>query len=395
MIDIQIKALCCGCTACANICPQSCITMQPDFEGFLYPQVDEKDCIDCGLCKKVCPSLSGSDKNPIQATYAVRHTVNDVLDNSTSGGAFTALAQDALAQGGVVFGVGFSDDFRVIHMEVQGNPSALSIFRGSKYVQSTLGDTFQRVSRHLADDCFVLFSGTPCQVSGLKNYIGHDNPKLLTVEVICRGTPSPLLWDTYLNYQSDRYRSKPTAISFRKKTYGYHSGTMEILFENGTRYTGSARIDYMLKSYYSGIASRPSCYACPCKGVARAADISIFDCWHADSLVPNLQDDNRGYTNIFLNTAKSLAAFKSASSHLEHHLIDTQKAIDMDGVMICNFPPRHSERGLYYENLCSAGIKRSVATFLPVGLIDVLIERSKAALYRLGLLQTLKKLKKE
>ena len=394
IINIQKKESCCGCTACASICPESCITMSPDQEGFLYPKVDESLCVQCGQCEKICPSLSGFVSHPIQAAYAVRHKADVVLTESTSGGAFTAFAEEVLAQGGVVFGVGFTDNFKIAHMEAQDNSTELSTFRGSKYIQSFLGNTFSRVQKHLLADRSVLFSGTPCQIYGLRNYLGRDWPNLLTVEVICHGTPSPILWDEYLEHQINRYRARPKSISFRKKTYGYHSGTMEIVFDNGRKYTGSARVDYMLKSFFSEISSRPACYSCICKGMERPADLSIFDCWNAGSLVPGLQDDDRGYTNVLVNTAAGANAFDRARLRLEYHPVNAERAIALDGVMVCNYPKKHPDRKKYYNSLCENGLEKTISELIPVTKTDYLIEKSKVLFHRLGLMRILRKLKK-
>jgi coenzyme F420-reducing hydrogenase beta subunit len=395
MIIITQKDRCCGCTACASICPQGCINMQPDEEHFLYPVVDKAMCIQCGMCEMVCPILSGYVKETVKSSYVVRHKDNDILNASTSGGAFSTFAQDTLRRGGVVFGVGFSEAFQVVHIEVEGDAKKLQALRGSKYVQSDLKDAFKRVKAYLHQGRPVLFSGTSCQVAGLHNYLQHSYDQLLTVEVICRATPSPFLWNCYLQQQIKKYGGKPQSIAFRNKTYGYHSGTMEITFQNGKRYRGSGRVDEMLKSFYSDIASRPSCYRCVYKGMDRPSDISIYDCWHADALVGNLQDDDRGYTNVMINTKAGEAAFSRVSVMMESYPVNTAKAVALDGVMVLQQPPNPPQREQFYQLLASEGLSKTVARLIPISKKDLYIEASKSLLYRLGLLSRLKKMKRE
>lgn len=395
MITIQNKEKCCGCTACASICPRKCIGMVADDEGFLYPQVDTKKCVDCGLCEKVCPQLSGYKKSHVKKAYVVRHKNDAVVSSSTSGGAFTAFAECVLEQGGSVFGVAYDENFQVAHIEVRGEVEQLAGFRGSKYVQSRLDNTFSSVKDRLENGETVLFSGTSCQIAGLSNYLRKDYENLLTIEVICHGTPSPLLWKKYLEYQQKKYNSTVRSAVFRKKTYGYHSGTMELVFANGKRYTGSARVDYMLKSFFSEISSRPSCYTCLCKGIERPADISIYDCWHAKELVPGLLDDDKGYTNILINTDKGQRLLQNTVAQLNWEPVYVERAIALDGVMVIRYPRKHPARERYYQLLRTVGLVQTVDQLIPVSQKDRIIEGSKGFLYKTGLFPVIKKLVKK
>ena len=383
MIEIKSKEKCCGCTACFNVCPQNAVQMLPDEEGFLYPHVDFTRCVECGLCTKVCPELKGFVTHKIKKAFLVRNKDRHVLNNSTSGGAFSALAAPILEAGGAVYGVAFGNNWRIEHQRVCGDQKELERFRGSKYIQSFLGDTFSLVKEDLSQGKTVLFSGTPCQVAGLNNYLSREYKNLITVEVICHGTPSPLLWEKYIEYQTKKYQANPTAISFRNKTYGYHSGTMAISFENGKKYFGSARVDYALKSFFSEISSRRSCYTCMCKGLERAADISVFDAWHAEKLVDSLIDDDRGYTNILINSSKGMNILKL--SDLTLFEINPEDAIAMDGIMVCNYPKMHIDREKYYCLLRSAGLKKTIQQLIPVSIKDNMIEKSKIILYKIGI----------
>jgi len=262
VLEVKDKILCCGCTACVNVCPERCLSMQADDEGFLYPVVDSNGCINCGACEQVCP-LSKKEEN-ITGNYpravVLRTKDTETLFHSTSGGFFTPLANWIFEHNGVVVGAGFTDDFEVVHTFIdKDSRERVQALRGSKYVQSNLIDCFPTVKQYLEQGKLTCFSGTPCQVSGLKSFLKKEYNNLITVDVVCHGTPSPKLWNRYLEYMKNKYKSAIKELNFRKKTYGYHCGTMEVVFEAGRIYHGSARTDLMLKSFFSELASRPSC----------------------------------------------------------------------------------------------------------------------------------------
>lgn len=394
MIKITDKAQCCGCTACASICPKKAIVMEEDEEGFLYPLVDIEKCINCGICDKACQNINGYKKSATELAYAVRNKSVDILNNSTSGGAFYAFASNIVNRGGSVYGAIFGEGFEVVHSEIN-EKEKLEEFCGSKYVQSYLGNTFSEIKQKLKNGKFVLFSGTPCQVAGLNNYLSEEYDNLFTVEVICHGTPSPLLWKKYLEYQEKKYGSTPKSIAFRKKTYGYHSGTMEIVFESGKKYTGSARVDYMLKSFFSEIASRYSCYTCIHKGNERSADISIYDCWNANKLIENFTDDDKGYTNVLINTEKGKALFNAVKEDFEYYAVDRVKAIKYDGKMVFLQPLMNEYRNEYYKSLCETGLENTVKRYINVKKKDLIIEKSKKVFYKMGLFDKIKKINKK
>lgn len=393
MIKIVDKAKCCGCTSCSNVCPKQAIAMKPDEEGFLYPQVNSKLCIDCGLCDEVCPIKSGYEKFKSLEAFAARYKDETILRNSTSGGVYTALANIIINEGGIVYGAVYDKEFRVVHKRVSFPERDVSVFRGSKYVQSDLLKTFTEVKKDLKEGRKVLFSGTSCQIAGLNNFLKKQYVGLVTVEVICHGTPSPKLWKTYLDYQESKYKSKIAKVTFRNKTYGYHSGTMEIVFKNGKKYYGSNRVDYMLKSFFGEIASRPSCYECVCKGLERPADLSIYDCWHAAQLL-HIKDDDKGYTNILVNTEEGRRLLKNSVGYLSLQAVDINQAIKLDGIMIEEYPYKHPYREIFYSELDKLGIKNTVSKLIGVTKKDYFIESSKGILYKMGLFKLIKKLSK-
>lgn len=198
MIDIKDKKECCGCSACASICPKHCIAMKEDFEGFLYPQVDEKTCINCGLCEKVCNELHPYDtREPLQVFAAINKN-EEIRLKSSSGGIFYILAEKTIREGGVVFGARFDENWQVV-IDYAEDMKGVEAFMGSKYVQARIDKAYIDVKRFLTEDRQVLFSGTPCQVAGLHKYLRKSYSKLLTVDFVCHGTPSPKVWGMYLN----------------------------------------------------------------------------------------------------------------------------------------------------------------------------------------------------
>ncbi len=325
MIRIASPEECCGCGACAQICPRRCITMKEDAEGFLYPQTDVLSCIDCGLCEKTCPMLSDTGReNPLDVLAAINQDT-DIRDGSSSGGVFTALAVKVIADGGVVAGAAF-DGRCEVHHEFVSSVAELGRLRGSKYVQSRTENTFRQTAQYLKEGRPVLFSGTPCQIKALRLFLGREYPLLYTVETVCHGVPGPGVWRAYLSdvlgksMASVRHQSSVLTLDgglkvcFRDKSSGwknYHvvigsSGGENILDER------HAKNRYM-RLFLSDIALRPSCYACRAKNGRSGSDISIADYWGADRLMPEFYDD-KGTSLVIINSEKGKRLFLSAAS---------------------------------------------------------------------------------
>ena len=369
--------------------------MNADNEGFMYPHFDKDKCIECHKCETVCPVKNKNNNSQKIDAICARSSNIDVVRDSTSGGFFTPLAKYVLANNGKVVGAAYSDNKIIEHVFVYDNSKYdISKLRGSKYVQSDLGNIFVEVKKELLSGVLVCFSGTPCQIEGLLNYLEKDYDNLITVDVICHGTPSPKLWKKYVDYQEEKYRSTIKSVSFRKKTYGYHSGTMELVFENGKKYTGSARVDYMLKSFFREISSRPSCYECSFKTDTHPSDFTIFDSWHASELVHGLKDDDLGYTNVFINTDKGRKILSEIEDEYEYYQVDKEQAIKLDGKMVRNSAIPHQKRKEYYVDLDDEELDVHIQKFIPISKKDYMVEKSKTFLYRTKLLYLLKKIKK-
>lgn len=237
MIQINNKADCCGCTACASICPHDAITMRPDVLGFLYPVVEKSKCIDCGLCEKVCAFNDHYDTSsnlPQPIAYGARHKDMDEVETSRSGAAFVAISDYILEQGGVVYGAGYTDHFRVVHKRAV-KKSERNEFKGSKYVQSDLTGVFRQVKKDLKDGLIVLFSGTPCQTSGLASYVGRKlREKLFLVDIVCHGVPGPFVWQDYISYLEKKHGDRICYVNFRdKQEFGWKAHKETFKFVNG------------------------------------------------------------------------------------------------------------------------------------------------------------------
>lgn len=217
-------------------------------------------------------------------------------------GGFTALAEYVLKNGGVVYGAGYDDSMRVICKKATSNDE-LKEMRGSKFVQSLLGNTYKDVKDELNTGKRVMYSGTPCQVEGLLCYLKEKPDNLLCVDFVCRGVPSPGLWENYVQFMERKFGSKMVGARFKHKTYGYHTTTMKIDFANGKTYYGSGRVDPYMKAFVSELASRPSCVTCKFKGLERPSDITIFDCYEY-SQITGKKDDDKGYSSVFVHSDK-------------------------------------------------------------------------------------------
>ena len=327
MISLEDKAMCCGCGACENICPHNSIEMVGDDEGFLYPRITG-NCTECGLCTKVCPIISKSEeKEKLQLGYIVQNKSVRIRNESTSGGAFSAIAEYTLERGGVVFGAAFDKKMELYHTFIE-DKNEIEKFRGSKYLQSRIGRSYEAAKTFLKTDRLVCFSGTPCQIEGLKKFLGKEYINLITVDLVCRAVASPKIFQKYVAYINDKYKGTPDKIKFRdKQHYGYQYS--QIAFydkKNQCYYHGGLACDYYLRAFFSNICNRPSCYSCSFKKRYRESDFTIWDCFDAGSLSKGF--DNKGTTRMLLHTGKANAVFDGIKDKLNYKKINSDVIVN-------------------------------------------------------------------
>ena len=338
MISIQDKSKCSGCHACFLACPQKCIRLVADEEGFLYPQVDQKECSSCNLCEKVCPILNphSISKETKPLAYAVKNTDEYIRERSSSGGVFTAMAEYIIEQGGLVFGAAFDDDFNVVHIRVDKKED-LEKLRGSKYVQSKIGYTYQEAKEALISGNPVFFTGTPCQIGGLKAFLKKDYEKLYTQDLICHGVPSPFAWKKYLEYLADKYGSEVKHVAFRNKAKSWKKYSISIWFENGQELTEPFTENVYMQAFLKNLCLRPSCYNCAFKGINRVADITLADFWGIETVLPQM-DDDKGTSLIMIHSDKGKELFETISCRLQGQEVDAPLAIHENGSAVYSSP---------------------------------------------------------
>ena len=320
--------LCSGCTACASVCPYDCISMKSDAEGFRRPVVDTARCVECGLCSKACPVLNTPSTTHLPLAYAVKNKDEAVRSVSTSGGVFTLLAEHILAQGGVVFGAAYDADFRVEHRMVE-SPQMLSALRGAKYAQSDLGDSFRQVKQQLALGKKVLFSGTPCQVSGLRAFLGKDEPNLLLVDLVCHGVPSPAVWAQYLSWRSEQIADghRPVSVNVRSKDSGWANYSVDIRWPYGRNYLAVNREDPFIRAFVGDLCLRPSCHRCSAKGLNRCSDFTLGDYWGVGEQMPAMHD-NRGTSIVLVHSDKAKTLWDKLSAAMTVRQADARRCMD-------------------------------------------------------------------
>lgn len=300
------RKLCTGCSACVSSCPQHCLAMVQEEDGFYYPKVIEKKaCTECGICNKVCPiQISLNNTKYDRKIYAAYAKNNAIRERSSSGGIFSLLANEILNNRGVIYAATFDDSFSVKHTRVDRIEDIINCC-GAKYAQSQLGNVYQQVAKDLNEEKEVLFSGTPCQVAGLKAFLKHDYHNLYCVDFACHGVPSPLALKGYLKYHESLVGSPVKNVNMRSKITGWshYNYSMVIDFQNGDRYTAKSGEDLYLKLFVGDYLNRNSCSDCRFKGINRFSDITLADFWGVWDVRPEI-DDSRGISAVIIQSHK-------------------------------------------------------------------------------------------
>lgn len=375
MIEINKPEDCCGCTACEAVCPVDCISMTKDNDGFAYAHVDKTQCIDCGLCLKACPVISRYGSAAITAkVYAAINCDTTVRAESSSGGVFSLLAQAVLGRNGVVFGARYDNNFKVVHGSIE-HLEDLHLLRGSKYAQSDMGESLSDVKRLLTAGREVLFSGTPCQVAGLKHFLHQDYPLLITVDVACHGVPSPAIFERYLSEQKQRVERANKGVrvelknfTFRNKEAGWRHYNVVSMYNivSGEEGLQNKRIkitqpffrNEFMRGFLHNLFLRPICYQCPSKKFTSGSDITIADYWGIENCAPQM-DDDKGTSLVIVLTSRGQRMWDSIASGIKAQPTKMADALSGNHALVSSENiPAHKE--LFFADLSRMTLAKAV-----------------------------------
>lgn len=376
------KENCCGCLVCADICPKACITFKTDSEGFIYPCIDREVCINCHLCEKVCPVLEGTTEfNDSKDEVLVgTYDADEVIYNSSSGGAFTAIYEEFIKNGYIVYGVMFDGNLKVKH----GFAITLGEcekFRKSKYVQSDPDHCYVKIYDQLKNGEKVLFSGTPCQCAALNNYLAlkkADTTSLVVIDLLCHGVPCQDLFDRYIAELEEKEGTKVASYQFRNKVPVndiVNSRTAKISFSNGNVSIINMKKDPFLKGYYHRLFYRPSCGKCVFTKTSRPSDITIGDAWGVSKIYAQFTSTT-GTSAIIVNTEKGNAI----ANNLENRMILKETSLDWlvkNNSVLKKPTVFHKNRNKFFKLLKNCSFEKAVNKTVKTTLIRRVAQKVK------------------
>lgn len=309
---------CCGCGACYNTCSQNAIKMIADSSGFLYPAINNQLCIDCGACVRSCPIMY-RDKNTItikqQKIFASHNNDVDEWKSSSSGGMFDLLAAYVAERKGYIVGAAYNSNMEV-HHEVAEKEDEIKRFKGSKYVQSEIGKVYGQVKDLLRQDKYVLFTGTPCQVEGLKCYLHNlDQNKLITCDIICSAVPSPRAFHDYISFLQTKYAKRVINLNMKDKTEGWPYAKSRVYFENGESLYDTIDADLWINLWATELINRPCCEKCRFTNYNRPGDVTIGDCWPVYHKKDKFSHPN-GISQLMINSEKGERVFEEIKTRM-------------------------------------------------------------------------------
>lgn len=372
MIKIVNKQDCCGCSACVQRCPKHCITLKEDGEGFLYPHVNSDECIDCGLCEKVCPELHHGERHIPLEVYAAKNKDESIRMQSSSGGIFTLLAEKVIQEGGVVFGAAFDVNWEVMHTYAE-TMEGLVDFRGSKYMQSRIGTAYQDAEYFLKQGRKVLFSGSPCQIKGLKLFLRKNYDNLIAVDFICHGVPSPKVWREYLKETIARKSGKNSVlpypipckigidtVNFRSKSTGWKKYSFALTLsetsvegvKNTVLLSSVFSENPFMRAFLADFILRPSCYSCPSKSGRSGSDLTIADYWAIPQVAPEF-DDDKGVSLVLVQTEKGKSFYQSLKEKTTFIVTSYQEAQGANGGFK-EKTPMHPKRSRFFTEFAQS-----------------------------------------
>lgn len=375
---------CCGCGSCANKCPKQAITMLPNHEGFLHPEVNVEMCVECGACEKACPGLLvARNEQTLPQAFIVQHKDDAIRYQSTSGGAFTAIAEEVIRRGGVVCGAVMTNELTVKH-DFVSDIIGLARFRNSKYVQSEIGNAYIVTQKFLNEGRYVCFSGTPCQINGLYKYLNKDYENLIAVDVVCKSVPSPLVFKKYVEYKTE-CEGAISDVVFRDKKRGFLYCTMAHYLSHEDRkaakdvYRRGSESDEWLRLFLSGKISRHSCMTCPYQTAQRVGDFTLGDIWETGN---SKLDDNRGTTLVHVWTKKGAGFLDSIQGNIRLRAYPIEKS---RGAVRTNTLKVQPNRDQLFEDAKNMATDAFFAKYAPYTMKVRMKNVSRYLLWRIGL----------
>ena len=376
MIDKVSVQECAICGACINVCPVDAISLDKVHLDFRYPQINEDICIHCNQCEKACPIL-GNKGNPddgYPVAFAAKSENDPMRMRSSSGGAFYELADQMLRDGGYVCGAVFDDEFHVKHILSNAKEDILRMM-GSKYAQSDMGYCYREVKDVLEKGCKVLFSGCPCQVAGLRTFLGKEYPNLLLVELICHGIPSDHMLQTYIGMQERKYGARLTRMEFRNKKKGWHNSSVRMEFGHHRTYSKPITADAYMNGFLGSVTLKPTCYQCHFRNFTAGSDIILGDFWGAEVELP--EDDNKGISAILVNSGKGMDIIDRCNLALTPANVET--VIKYNKNLLCSAAVS-PQRSSFYAHADTNGLEEAIRIYLEESTIQKLKRQSRYAL---------------
>lgn len=376
MIDKVSVQECAICGACINACPVDAISLDKVHLDFRYPQINEDICIHCNRCEKACPILGNKGKpgEGYPVAFAAKSENDPMRMRSSSGGVFYELADQMLRDGGYVCGAVFDDEFHVKHILSNAKEDILRMM-GSKYAQSDVGYCYREIKEELNAGEKVLFSGCPCQVAGLRTFLGKEYPNLLLVELICHGIPSDHMLQTYIHMQEKKYGAKLKRMEFRNKAKGWHNSSVRMEFENHRIYSIPYTADAYTIGFLRNITLKSSCYDCHFRNFTAGSDITLGDFWGAEVELP--EDDNNGISAILVNSGKGMDIIDRCNLALTPANVET--VIKYNKNLLCS-AALSPQRSLFYASADTNGLEKAIRRYLEESTIQKLKRQSRYAL---------------